>query len=104
MVLPIKNTLSVYFFRHDEYGDTIHEEEKCVIMDFTDPDHCSNGHGCEVDLMSFGHRVRRDLDLEVIFEGWFDPQPDSVVASGSGKSNIYIYFLFLPFDQHCLYP
>ena len=78
-------SLPIYIVsRHDDYGDTIKEEEICFEIDLTDPDHCANGNGCNVDLISFGNRVRRELDLKVMFDGWFDPEPESAVARASG--------------------
>ena len=62
------------------------------MTDFTDPDHCLNtASGCLSDVMTFGYRIRRDLDLEVEFDGWFDPEPDSFIVEASGNqiNNIY---------------
>ena len=74
-----------YVSRNDIYGDTLHTEERCFIVDFTSPDHCANdGSRCTDDVLNFGHRIRRDLNITITFDGWFDPEPDSVVGVASG--------------------
>ena len=60
-------------------------EERCFIADYTSPDHCANdGSGCTDDVLNFGNRIRRDLNITVTFDGWFDPEPHSVVGVASG--------------------
>ena len=82
--------------RHDEYGDTLYVEERCFITDFASPDHCLNVDPpcADGDVLSFGNRIRRDLELTATFDGWFDPDPDSDVAKASGNliSNAIMYY------------
>ena len=73
--------------RFDEYGDTFTYEERCFRTDFTKPDHCANSETpCNEDILQFGHRIIRNKLLNVTFDGWFDPEPDSVVTGASGGS------------------
>ena len=83
-------------YRHDEYGDTVQEEERCFVIDLTSPDHCMNVNPtCGKDVLNFGYRIRRGLDLIVTFDGWFDPDPDSVVAEASGSFSYQIATILL---------
>ena len=77
----------LFAHRHDEYGDTLYVEERCFITDFASPDHCLNVDPpcADGDVLSFGNRIRRDLELTATFDGWFDPDPDSDIAKGSGN-------------------
>ena len=61
-------------------------EERCFVADYTSPDHCVNTPAsCEEDVLNFGYRIRRGLELKVLFDGWFDPMPPSAVAGPSGS-------------------
>lgn len=66
-------------------GETLYMEERCFVTDFTPPDHCANSTSCNYDVLNFGNRIRRDLNLTIAFDGWFDPEPDSKIAGSSGK-------------------
>ena len=78
--------------RYDEYGDTTGVEERCFIIDLTSPDHCMNlTTPCEEDVLNFGPRSRQTYDLIVTFDGWFDPDPASVVSKASGIFFITYY-------------
>ena len=75
----------MFLSRYDEYGDTFYEDEKCFITDFTSPDHCLNvDPNCNEDVLNFDGRIRRSLDITVSFGGWFDPEPESSIATASG--------------------
>ena len=83
---PRAHCCLVVLSRH-EYSDTFYSEERCFVADYTSPDHCTNtpASSCTDDVLNFGYRVRRGLDLNVLFDGWFDSEPDSLVAGPSGN-------------------
>ena len=74
----------MFIYRQDNVVTTA-EEERCFIADYQSPDHCLNAlDNCPFDVLNFGQRIRRSLDMTVEFDGWFDPQPESDVADESG--------------------
>ena len=84
----LNKTLTWYFYFSHIYETTTHTEERCFIADFTSPDHCMNiDSNCTDDVLTFGNRIRNTLDIVAVFDGWFDPHPNSDVAIASGIYN-----------------
>ena len=63
-------------YQNVPYQKTMAVNTICYLYDDSAPQHCLETNACSKDPLTLSTRITQNPNIDVFFEGWFDPVPD----------------------------